>query len=138
MIQKHNPPYSDELLQLINRKSGLIISANTELDRINGDGQEKAKHLFLQAAQLEQKVIQQLVLEGHKEDIYISFVSAASCYKMAGMYEESLKFFKEALLRDGLPDGMKGKVIQLVQECEGALKRGDRRSAKINEVYFCP
>jgi len=124
-----NPPddkhYSDRLIRLINRKSGLIISANTELDRIDSDGREKAKQLFLQAAQMEQKVIRQLALEGHEEDIYISFVSAASCYKMAGMYEESLKFFKEAILRDGLPDRMREKVTQLAQECEEALKQAD-------------
>lgn len=115
-------PYSDKLIRLINRKSGLIISANTELDRIDGDGQEKAKRLFLEAAQLEWEVIRQLALEGQEEDIYISLVSAASCYKMAGMYEISLKLFREALLDDGLPDKIRNRVIQLAQECEEALK----------------
>lgn len=122
MKTSDDKPYSDKLIRLINRKSGLIISANTELDRIDGDGREKAKRLFLQAAQLEQEVIRQLALEGHEEDIYISLVSAASCYKMADMYEESLKFFKEVLSRDRLPDGMREKVIRLAQECEEALK----------------
>ncbi len=51
--------------------------------KIEGNDPEKVKQFFEQAAEFEQEAAIRLEAEGHHEDVYISLVSAASCYQNA-------------------------------------------------------
>jgi len=122
MRGNNNKPYSDELIRLMNRKSGLILRAMSERDRIDGDGTREAQRLFALAAGLEMQIISKLIEEGYKQRLYIPLVSAASCYKSAGRYVEALPIFYESLKQDGMPAGLRKEVKRYIKECEVMLQ----------------
>jgi len=120
--QTHKP-YSEELHKLLGKASSEILQARTAMAMIDGDNPKASKQLFIQAAETEQMAAQRLESEGHVEDVYISLVSAASCYQMAEQQAEALSLFQKALERPEMPKGVRLKVERLVKNSEGALEK---------------
>ncbi|MBM3237346.1 hypothetical protein FJZ31_13720 [Candidatus Poribacteria bacterium] len=89
-MKRTHESYSKELQQLLGKASSNILNARAAMSRIDNNGSEKAKQLFEQAAEFEQEAAMRLESEGHHEDVYISLVSAASCYQNAERYDKAL------------------------------------------------
>lgn len=121
MTQTHQPPYSNELLQLINRKSSLLLRAEAELAQPKSNGSETAKRMFAEAAELELAIFARRQQEGHIQRLYLTLVSAASCYLSAGSFADALQLFEQILKRDDLPPTMRVEAKSLMQKCEVAM-----------------
>lgn len=123
MKKTHNP-YSKELQQLLGKASSNILNARAEMAKIDGNDLERVKLFFEQAAEFEQEAAMRLEAEGHHEDVYISLVSAASCYQNAERYDKALLLFQQALARPEMPEKLRSEVKLLSKSCEIALLRG--------------
>ncbi len=122
-MKRIHKPYSKELQQLLGKASSNILNARAAMAKIDGNDSERAKQFFEQAAEFEQESAMQLEAEGHHEDVYISLVSAASCYQNAERYDKALLLFRQALARPEMPPKLRSKVKLLSKHCEIALRR---------------
>ncbi|MFQ6042136.1 MAG: hypothetical protein ACE5PV_14865 [Candidatus Poribacteria bacterium] len=112
-------PYSDEIRQLIRKKSGVLFSAHKRKD----DGfLEEASALFNEAAEQEIRIAHLLEASGHKEDAFISWVSAASCYMNAGDFSRAGKLF-EFILTKNIRPRLRREVKKFKKRCETESKR---------------
>jgi len=109
--------YSHELTKLLGKASGYILEARAIKARKDGNHSNLIRFL-VQAAELEEEAIQRLEAEGHTEDIYISLVSAASCYQQAQHYEKARQLFQQVLERPDVPVQMRAEVEHLINECK--------------------
>jgi len=110
-MKRIHKPYSEELHQLLGKASSNILNARAEMAKIDGNDSERAKQLFEQAAEFEQEAAMRLESEGHHEDVYISLVSAASCYQNAERYDKALLLFRQALARPEIPGKLRSGVF---------------------------
>jgi tetratricopeptide (TPR) repeat protein len=131
-MQERKKAYSEELRKLLDAASLQIHEAQITAARQHGDPAE-ARRLFSEAARLEEKVVRQLMVEGHEADAYISLVSAASCYQQAERYAEACELFERALARRDLPSGLRPQLEEAMRACAQALspppERRERRVA---------
>jgi len=94
-----------------------------KMAKTNGSDSERVKLFFEQAAECEQEAAMQLEAEGYHEDVYISLVSAASCYQNAERYDKALLLFRQALTRPEMPQKLRYEIELLSKSCEIALMK---------------
>ena len=109
-------PYSDELTKILGKASGYILEARAIQARKDGN-HSGLPRLFVQAAELEEEAAQRLEAEGHTENVYISLVSAASCYQQAKCYENARRLFQHVLALPDVPTTVRAEV-ELLNECK--------------------
>jgi tetratricopeptide (TPR) repeat protein len=130
-MKRTHKPYSEELHKLLGKVSSNILNARAAMAKLvlersegmDGNDSERAKQLFEQAAEFEQEVAMLLESEGHHEDVYISLVSAASCYQNAERYDKALLLFQQALARPEMPGKLRSEVELLSKSCEIAIMK---------------
>ena len=109
--------YSEELTKLLGKASSYILKARAIKARKDGN-HAGLSQLFIQAAELEEEAVQRLEVEGHTEDVYISLLSAASCYQQAKCYEKACEAFQKTLGLPNLPKVVRAEVEQRIDECK--------------------
>ncbi len=114
------PTYSDEACRLIGDKSSMLLQAR--LCRHLGKKKE-AEKLFDIAANKEEQIAFLLEASGHFEDSVINWISAASCYSMAGKYHQARDLFQFILEKHSqyMTEKRLSEVKQLKEECDEAI-----------------
>ncbi|MBM3237483.1 hypothetical protein FJZ31_14430 [Candidatus Poribacteria bacterium] len=141
MNQTQYVPYSDEIRQLMRKKSGILFSAHRRKD----DGiLDEATAMFIEAGELEEQIARLLEndsqpkAEGvpvlslrritkvqrseHSENAVIHWVSAASCYMNAGDFSRAGKLFEFILTKDIRPR-LRREVKKFKKRCETENKK---------------
>ncbi|MFQ6041898.1 MAG: hypothetical protein ACE5PV_13655 [Candidatus Poribacteria bacterium] len=116
-MKRTHKPYGKELQQLLGKASNNILNARAAMAKIDDNNSERAKQFFERAAEFEQEAAMRLEAEGHHEDVYISLVSAASCYQNAERYDKALLLFQQALARPEMPPKLRAKIKLLSKHC---------------------
>jgi len=113
MNQTQHIPYSDEIRQLMRKKSGILFSAHRRRDDSILD---EATTMFIEAGELEEQIAHLLEndsqpkAEGvgerseHSENAIIHWISAASCYMNAGDFSRAGKLFEFILTKISAQD----------------------------------
>jgi hypothetical protein len=122
MANKPNPPYSDDVQRIIGDKSSTLLQAR--LCQSLGLKQE-AEKFFDFAANKEERIANLLEAGGNVEDALINWISAASCYNMAGKYHQARDLFTFILNRykKYMTEKRLNEVKQLKEECDEAIKK---------------
>ena len=113
-MPKHSSRFSEKIKRLEANKTNLLFCAR---ERIAAEQPIEAARAFAQAAQLEEEIATVLKGDGFLKDALISWVSAASCYHLAGDFSEALRV-SELVLSN--PDGERYRdVIERIKiDCE--------------------
>jgi|GEM_PF-6511853 len=116
---RHDLILSEEVNKAITAKSRLILRAN----ELHETGQlEQAREVFAEAARHEEGVAALLREAGHNDDYLISLVSAASCWKKAGVQDRASTLFERALAGQ-ISQTLRKKVVKLQEECSVVTRR---------------
>ena len=113
-------PYSDEIRQLITKKSNTLFRARFK--KSEGDFEE-ARALFEETAQQEEQIARLLEVSGNPLDALISWVSAGSCYMKAEKYQIAQAIFEGTQKKPLLPEALQKELHRLKGQCQTALKK---------------
>jgi len=138
MNQTQHIPYSDEIRQLMRKKSGILFSAHRRRDDSILD---EATTMFIEAGELEEQIAHLLEndsqpkaegvgeLRGgttkqteHFENAVIHWISAASCYMNAGDFSRAGKLF-EFILTKNIRPRLRRDVKKFKKRCETENKK---------------
>lgn len=103
----------EHLQEIITQKSRLILEANDLWDRNSID---EAQRRFAEAARLEEQVATILREAGQDTDHAIALMSAASCWKRAGVQDRARTLFDRILART-VSQQLRKKIVKLQEEC---------------------
>jgi hypothetical protein len=131
MNQTQHVPYSNEIRQLMRKKSGILFSAHRRKD----DGiLDEATAMFIEAGELEEQIAHLLENDSQpkaeavgeqnerSENAVIHWVSAASCYMNAGDFSRAGKLFEFILTKDIRPR-LRRDVKKFKKRCETENKK---------------
>ena len=138
MNETQHIPYSDEIRQLIRKKSGILFSAHR---RIDDSILDEATTMFIEAGELEEQIAHLLEndsqpkakgvgeLRGgttkqteHSENAVIHWISAASCHMNAGDFSRAGKLF-EFILTKNIRPRLRRDVKKFKKRCETENKK---------------
>ena len=142
MNQTQHIPYSDEIRQLMRKKSGILFSAHRRRDDSILD---EATTMFIEAGELEEQIAHLLENDSqpkaecgfpplggqeggfgerseHSENAVIHWISAASCYMNAGDFSRSGKLF-EFILTKNIRPRLRRDIKKFKKRCETENKK---------------
>ena len=126
MNQTQHVPYSDEIRQLMRKKSGILFSAHRRKD----DGiLDEATAMFVEAGELEEQIARLLEdVSQHFENTIIHWISAGSCYMNAGDFSRAGKLF-EFILTKNIRPRLRRDIKKFKIKCEIEVKKLEKQKA---------